>query len=52
MHDVYNTFREFVAAIPFGLGYLVLVPVTIASIYVSYKQIFTEEGPPPTVLAT
>ncbi len=40
-----------VAAIPFGLGFLVLIPVTIASIYVSYKQIFTEEGPPPTVLA-
>jgi len=32
-----------VAAIPFGLGYLVFVPVVIASIYVSYRQIFTED---------
>jgi len=34
------------AAIPFGLGFLVLVPMTIASIYVSYREIFTEEAAP------
>ena len=34
------------AAIPFGLGYLVLVPVLMASVYVGYRQIFTEEAPP------
>jgi uncharacterized membrane protein len=35
------------AAIPFGLGYLVLIPVVMASIYVGYRQIFTEETAPP-----
>jgi uncharacterized membrane protein len=29
-----------VAGIPFGLGYLVLAPVTVASIYASYRDIF------------
>lgn len=29
-----------VAAIPFGLGFLVLMPVMIAAIYVAYKNIF------------
>jgi uncharacterized membrane protein len=40
-----------VAAIPFGLGYLVLVPVIFASTYVAYRQIFTYETAAPTVLA-
>ncbi len=30
----------FIAAIPFGLGFLLLVPVVIASIYTAYKDIF------------
>ncbi len=30
----------FVAAIPFGLGFLVLVPVVAASIYTAYRDIF------------
>lgn len=30
----------FIAAIPFGLGLLVLVPVVIASVYASYRDIF------------
>jgi uncharacterized membrane protein len=29
-----------VAAIPFGLGYLVLVPVGVTSIYAAYRDIF------------
>jgi uncharacterized membrane protein len=33
-----------VAVIPFGLGMLVWVPVAIASSYVGYRQIFTEEA--------
>ena len=40
-----------VAAIPFGLGYLVLVPVVFASTYVAYRQIFTYETAAPTVMA-
>jgi uncharacterized membrane protein len=31
-----------VAALPFGLGFLVLVPVAMASVYVQYRQIFTD----------
>ena len=31
-----------VAAIPFGLGYLVLMPVVVCSLYLSYKDIFSE----------
>jgi uncharacterized membrane protein len=34
------------AAIPFGLGYLVWVPLAIASTYAAYRQIFTEEAAP------
>ena len=33
-----------VAAIPFGLGFLVLAPVYSATIYTSYKDIFGEPG--------
>ena len=40
-----------VAAIPFLLGYLVLVPVIFASTYIAYRQIFTYETAAPTVLA-
>ena len=40
-----------IAVIPFGLGYLVLIPVVFASTYVSYRQIFTYETAAPTVLA-
>lgn len=31
------------AAIPFGLGFLVWIPVAIASTYAAYRSIFTEE---------
>lgn len=33
-----------VASIPFGLGWLVLIPVTIASMYTSYCDIFEDQG--------
>lgn len=33
-----------VAVIPFGLGMLVWVPVAIASTYVAYRQIFTDDA--------
>jgi len=35
------------AAIPVGLGYLVWVPLAIASSYAAYRGIYTEEGSPP-----
>ncbi|MEE4375939.1 MAG: BPSS1780 family membrane protein [Candidatus Competibacteraceae bacterium] len=31
------------AVIPFGLGFLVLVPVTFAAIYVSYRDVFPDQ---------
>jgi uncharacterized membrane protein len=40
-------FLAILAAIPFGLGFLALVPVVMASIYVGYRQIFTEEVAAP-----
>lgn len=41
-----------VAAIPFGLGFLVWVPVAITSTYVAYRQIFTRDsgGAPPAAV--
>lgn len=43
-----------VAMIPFGLGFLVWVPVAMASNYVGYRQIFTDESvaapPKPTMV--
>jgi uncharacterized membrane protein len=33
-----------IASIPFGLGLLVWVPVAIASNYVGYRQIFTQDA--------
>jgi hypothetical protein len=32
-----------VASIPFGLGWFVLLPVTIASLYASYCDIFEDK---------
>lgn len=34
-----------IAAIPFGLGYLVLIPVLVCALYVSYKDVFSETAP-------
>ncbi|MCB1778173.1 MAG: hypothetical protein KDI50_12135, partial [Candidatus Competibacteraceae bacterium] len=34
-----------IAIVPFGLGLLVLGPVTICAIYASYREIFEEEPP-------
>ena len=34
------------AMLPFGLGFLVLIPMVIASVYVSYREIFTEDAAP------
>lgn len=37
-----------VAMIPLGLGFLVLLPVTICAVYASYREVF-EETPPPGI---
>jgi uncharacterized membrane protein len=34
----------FLAAIPFGLGFLVLGPVTFGAIYASYVDVFADRG--------
>jgi len=46
VYGLVMAFFGLLAAIPFGLGYLVWVPVAMASVYVSYRQIFTEETAP------
>jgi uncharacterized membrane protein len=37
------TIAAVLAVLPFGLGFLVWVPVAIASTYVAYREIFTED---------
>ena len=41
VYGLVMTFFAVLAAIPFGLGFLVWVPVAIASTYVAYREIFT-----------
>jgi uncharacterized membrane protein len=41
-----------VAMIPLGLGFLVWIPLTIASTYAAYRAIFTEEAVPTQVAPT
>ena len=36
----------FIAAIPFGLGFLILGPVTVCAIYASYREVFEEPTQP------
>lgn len=43
VYSIVMMIAGFVAVIPFGLGMLVWVPVAIASTYVAYRQIFTED---------
>jgi uncharacterized membrane protein len=43
VYGLVMTVAAIVAIIPFGLGFLVWVPVAIASTYVAYRQIFTDE---------
>jgi len=38
-----------IASIPFMLGWIVLLPVTIIGFYLSYRDIFTQEGGTPSV---
>jgi uncharacterized membrane protein len=41
-----------VAAIPFGLGLLVAIPLSFTSTYAAYRDIFTEDTAPPSAVAT
>ena len=53
VYGIVMTIAAIVAVIPFGLGFLIWVPVAISSTYVAYRQIFTEdvsgEAPKPTI---
>jgi hypothetical protein len=44
-------FASIVAAIPFGLGYLVLLPVLVCSLYMSHKDVFATPADDTTVPA-
>ena len=46
LYGVVMLIAAVVAVIPFGLGMLVWVPVAIASNFVAYRMIFTEEADP------
>lgn len=45
LYGVIALVLNIVAAIPFGLGYLVLVPVLVCSLYAGYKDIFADAAP-------
>lgn len=47
IYGVIGFVLNIVAAIPFGLGYLVLAPVLACSLYMGYKDIFGETAPAP-----
>jgi uncharacterized membrane protein len=46
LYGLVMTVFAIVAAIPLGLGFLVWVPVTIASSYAAYRMIFTDDAAP------
>lgn len=46
LYGVVMLFFAILAAIPFGLGMLVWIPVTIASTYVAYRMIYTDDAAP------
>ena len=39
----------FIAAVPFGLGFLVLGPVTVCAIYASYREVFEDTTSPSRI---
>lgn len=45
LYSIVMTVLAVVAMIPFGLGFLVWLPVAITSTYVSYREIYTAERP-------
>lgn len=51
VYGIVLTLLAFLALIPFGLGFLVWIPLAIASTYVAYRQIFVAEEPAAVVPA-
>ena len=45
LYGLVMTVAALIAAIPFGLGFLVWIPVAITSTYAAYRDIFTHEPP-------
>jgi uncharacterized membrane protein len=45
VYGIVMLFFAILAAIPFGLGYLVWIPLAISSTYAAYRAIFTEDAP-------
>jgi uncharacterized membrane protein len=52
LYGVVGVGLSIVATIPLLLGWLVLGPVTIASLYTSYCDIYEDQVPAPAVVAT
>jgi uncharacterized membrane protein len=52
VYGIVMTLFAILAVIPFGLGFLVWIPLAIASTYASYREIFTEEAVPTQPAAT
>jgi len=52
VYGIVMTVFLILAALPFGLGFLVWVPLAISSTYAAYRAIFTEEAAPTQPAAT
>ncbi len=52
LYSIVMTVLAVIAMIPLGLGFLVWLPLAIASTYAAYREIFTEEVSQPPVAAT
>ena len=48
LYGVIALVLSIIAAIPFGLGYLVLIPVLTCSLYAGYKDVFADAAPEPS----
>jgi uncharacterized membrane protein len=46
VYSIVMTALAIVAVIPFGLGFLVWVPLVITTTYVAYREIFTGDAAP------
>jgi uncharacterized membrane protein len=46
LYSVVYLIAAIVASIPFGLGWVVLIPVSLLTVYVSYQDVFGDQAPP------